>query len=152
MSSPVFNYLHFVLSSPVDEHVMIKQLSIKTAKERNNEIPIIVSKMYSAALTKRCNNELIKRKKLRKDNRRIQSLYEKCPNTIFFLLRIFLYSVRTQETTDQKKDRIWSLSTQWIICQISSDAYGQTPRGMRVYIACGVLDLLAIDNSAHISH
>ena len=84
MSSPVFNYLHFVLSSPVDKHGMIKQLSIKTAKERKNEIPIIVSKMYSAALTKRCNNELIKRKKLRKDNHRIQSLHEKCPNTIFF--------------------------------------------------------------------
>lgn len=78
MSSPVFNYLYFVLSSPVDKHGMIKQLSIKTAKERKNEIPIIVSKMYSAALTKRCNNELIKRKKLRKDNHRIQT-YVKYP-------------------------------------------------------------------------
>ena len=27
----------------------------------------------------------------------------KCPNTEFFLARIFLYSVRVQENTDQKK-------------------------------------------------
>ena len=29
-------------------------------------------------------------------------LREKCPNTAFILVRIFLYSVRTQENTDQK--------------------------------------------------
>ena len=33
-------------------------------------------------------------------------LREKCPNTEFFLVLIFLYSVRTQENTDQKKLRI----------------------------------------------
>ena len=32
------------------------------------------------------------------------SLREKCPNTEFFLVRIFLYSVRVQENTDQKKN------------------------------------------------
>ena len=36
----------------------------------------------------------------------------KCPNTDFFLARIFLYSVRIQENTDQKKLRIWTLFTQ----------------------------------------
>ena len=30
------------------------------------------------------------------------TLREKCPNTEFFLVRIFLYSVRIQENTDQK--------------------------------------------------
>ena len=30
------------------------------------------------------------------------SLREKCPNTEFFLVRIFLYSVWIQENTDQK--------------------------------------------------
>ena len=40
-------------------------------------------------------------------------LREKCPNTEFFLVRIFLYSVRMQENTDQKKLRIWTLFTQW---------------------------------------
>ena len=39
-------------------------------------------------------------------------LREKCPNTQFFLVRIFLYSVRIQENTDQKKLRIWALFTQ----------------------------------------
>ena len=34
-----------------------------------------------------------------------EALREKCPNTEFFLLRIFLYS-------DQKKIRIWTLFTQ----------------------------------------
>ena len=31
------------------------------------------------------------------------SLREKCPNTEFFLVRIFFYSVQIQENTDQKK-------------------------------------------------
>ena len=38
------------------------------------------------------------------------TLREKCPNTEFFLARIFLYSVRIQENKDQKKIRIWALS------------------------------------------
>ena len=42
----------------------------------------------------------------------IYSLREKCPNTEFFLVRIFLYSVRIQENTNQKKLRIWTLFTQ----------------------------------------
>ena len=40
------------------------------------------------------------------------TLREKCPNTEFFLVPIFLYSVRIQENTDQKKLRIWTLFTQ----------------------------------------
>ena len=36
----------------------------------------------------------------------IISLREKCPNTEFFLVRIFLYSVRIKENTDQKNLRI----------------------------------------------
>ena len=35
------------------------------------------------------------------------SLREKCPNTEFFLVRIFPHS-------DQKKLRIWTLFTQWL--------------------------------------
>ena len=42
-----------------------------------------------------------------------RSLREKCPNTEFFLVRIFLYSVRIQENTHQKKLRIWTLFTKW---------------------------------------
>ena len=37
---------------------------------------------------------------------------QKCPNTEFFLVRIFPYSVQIRETTDQKKLRIWTLFTQ----------------------------------------
>ena len=44
-----------------------------------------------------------------------RALREKSPNTEFFLVRIFLYSVRTQENTDKKKPRIWTLFTQWSI-------------------------------------
>ena len=40
-------------------------------------------------------------------------LCEKCPNTEFFLVSIFSYSVRIRENTDQKKLRIWTLFTQW---------------------------------------
>ena len=43
------------------------------------------------------------------------TLREKCPNTEFFLVRIFLYSVRIQENTDHKKLRIWTLFTQCIL-------------------------------------
>ena len=32
---------------------------------------------------------------------------EKCPNTEFFLVRIFPYSVQIQENTDQEKFLIW---------------------------------------------
>ena len=32
----------------------------------------------------------------------LQAVREKCPNTGFFLVRIFLYSVRIQKNTDQK--------------------------------------------------
>ena len=34
------------------------------------------------------------------------TLREKCPNTEFFLVRIFMYSVQIEENTDQKKLRI----------------------------------------------
>ena len=37
------------------------------------------------------------------------SLRKKCPNTEFFLTRIFLYPDWIQENTDQKKLRIWTL-------------------------------------------
>ena len=39
------------------------------------------------------------------------SLPEKCPNTEFFLVRIFLYSARMQENAHQEKLRIWTLFT-----------------------------------------
>ena len=39
------------------------------------------------------------------------SVREKFPYTEFFLVRIFLCSVRIQENTDQKKLRIWTLFT-----------------------------------------
>ena len=42
-----------------------------------------------------------------------KTLTQKCPNTEFFLVRIFMYSVRVQENTDQRKVRIWTLFTQW---------------------------------------
>ena len=42
------------------------------------------------------------------------SLREKCPNTVYFLVHIFLYSVRIQENTDQKILPIWTLFTQCV--------------------------------------
>ena len=41
------------------------------------------------------------------------SLREKCPNTEFFLVSIFLHSDWINENTDQKELRIWTLFTQW---------------------------------------
>ena len=40
------------------------------------------------------------------------TLREKSPNMEFFLVFIFLYSVRIQENTDKKKLRIWTFFTQ----------------------------------------
>ena len=51
----------------------------------------------------------------------ISTLYEKCRNTEFFLVHIFLYSVRIQENTDWKKLRIWILFTQWLQSSIFSN-------------------------------
>ena len=48
------------------EHV--KSSFIRAAKDKKDETPIIVSQMYSAALTKPRNNSMIKRKELRKDD------------------------------------------------------------------------------------
>ena len=45
---------------------------------------------------------------------RNSSLREKCPNTEIFLVGIFLYFPVIQENTDQKKLRIWTLSTQCV--------------------------------------
>ena len=45
------------------------------------------------------------------------SLCEKCPNTEFILVRIFPYSVRQRENTNQRKLRIWTLFTQWVLVQ-----------------------------------
>ena len=42
------------------------------------------------------------------------SLCEKWPNTEFFLVRIFPYSVQIWENTDQKIHRIWTLFMQWL--------------------------------------
>ena len=42
-------------------------------------------------------------------------LREKCPHTEVFLVRIFPYSVRIRENTDQKKLRFWTLFTQYIL-------------------------------------
>ena len=65
----------------------------------------------------------------------ILPLRKKCPNTKFFLVRIFLYSdwirrlrskspypVRIQENTDQKKLRIWTLFTQCSLFLIANFA------------------------------
>ena len=43
------------------------------------------------------------------------TLFEKCPNTEFFLVRIFLYSYGILEITDQKKLHIWILSRSAIL-------------------------------------
>ena len=50
------------------------------------------------------------------------ALREKCPDTEFFLVCIFVnlrkspYSVQMQENTDQKKLRIWTLFTEPRFC------------------------------------
>ena len=41
------------------------------------------------------------------------ALREKDPNTEFFLVRIFQYSVEMRENANQKKSRIWTLFAQW---------------------------------------
>ena len=51
---------------------------MKAAKDKMVETLIIGSHLYSAALTKRRDDAMIKRKKLRKDNHRIQT-YVKYP-------------------------------------------------------------------------
>ena len=43
------------------------------------------------------------------------TLREKCPNTEFCLVCIFLHSVQIQENTDQKKLGIWILFTKWYL-------------------------------------
>ena len=49
-----------------------------------------------------------------------RSLHENWPNTEYFLVRIFLYSVWIKENTDQKRLRIWTLFMQLVIQQRDS--------------------------------
>ena len=56
----------------------VKSSFIRTTKDKKDEWHITVSQMYSAALTKRRNNAMIKRKELRQDDHRIQA-YVKYP-------------------------------------------------------------------------
>ena len=55
------------------------------------------------------------------------ALREKCQNTEFPLVRIFLYSVQMQENVDQKKIRIWTFFTRYMWHN------GQTIRGQNVH-------------------
>ena len=51
---------------------------------------------------------------LKLHHRSCLSLHKKCPSTKYFLVHIFLYSVRIQENTDQKILRIGTLFTQCV--------------------------------------
>ena len=53
------------------------------------------------------------------------SLREKCPNTEFFLVRIFLYSGWIQENKDQKKLRLWTLFMQFVCIGTVVGSYEQ---------------------------
>ena len=50
-----------------------------------------------------------------------KTLRENCPNTEFFLVCIFLYSVQIQENTDQEKLRIWTFFMQWELLLIRTE-------------------------------
>ena len=84
-------------------------------------VPLNVTsgKFFRSVLTH--NKEIRKKCSLR-----LQALREKCPNTEFFLVRIFPHSaeygeillisphlVWIRENTDHKKLRVWTLFTQW---------------------------------------
>ena len=62
-----------------------------------------------------CRTYFRKQNAIVKQNFIAKSLREKCPNTEFFLVRIFLYLDWIQKNVDQKKLRIWTLFTQWIV-------------------------------------
>ena len=51
----------------------VKSSFIRARKDKKDEPPIIISEVYSAALTKRRSNSMIKRKELRKDYHQIQA-------------------------------------------------------------------------------
>ena len=51
-----------------------KSSFIRAAKDKKDETSIIISQMYSAVLTKRHNNAMIKLKQLRKDDHRIKHM------------------------------------------------------------------------------
>ena len=68
-------------------------------------------KIMSEKLHKLHKNSMILLKLAIEDKYATKTLREKCPNTEFFLVRIFLYSDWIQENMDQKKLRIWTLFT-----------------------------------------
>ena len=51
----------------------VKSSFIRAPKDKKDETPIIVSQMYSAALTKQHNKAMAKQKELRKDDHQIQA-------------------------------------------------------------------------------
>ena len=77
----------------------------------------------------------------------LYALCEKCPNTEYFLVHVFPYSVRMRKDTDQKKIRIWILFTQWclqpvIISRLSSTFYVSTIKScLKIYIGMSYMSL-----------
>ena len=70
--------------------------------------------------------EVLNSKRRSQDSReheRLRALRETCPSVELFLVRTFLYSERTEENTNQKKLRIWTLFTQWSFTAIVSIFY-----------------------------
>ena len=63
-----------------------------------------------------------------------RSLHENWPNTEYFLVRIFLYSVWIKKNTDQKRLRIWTLFMQLVIQQRVPSSYLHGTPGNLFYI------------------
>ena len=55
------------------------------------------------------------------------TMHEKCPNTEFFLVCIFLYSDWIQENTDQRKLRLWIFFTQCKFKALCSKYFMKVP-------------------------
>ena len=105
------------------QHNNSRHNSLMISFVRSNDFPVSSLKFFisDSRWPKKRRLQNLKKKKILKSfnyserTSNLKSLRENCQNTESFLVRMFLYSEWIKGNTDQKKLRIWTNFTQWMI-------------------------------------
>ena len=82
-----------------NDHAIVRRYGPKQKWQHEKIVERISFKMYKVLINWKIEDK--------------HTLHERCQNTEFFLVRIFMYSDWIRENTDQRKLRIWTLFTIW---------------------------------------
>ena len=102
--------------------------------------------LWWSATTDNIFDKTLTSRKIQKANKNNESNHcVKCPNTELFLVRIFLYSDRIQENTDQKWLRIWTLFTHYVSRFCSPLLYKPRHCKANLQAQCRIVELATTD-------